>query len=77
MSRCFETVIPQPTKILGQICLQHNVALKILNRMMLSDLNTNDKGVFLLCKQKSHCFGTALSVVQAKWLMNLSKTRLE
>ena len=26
------------------------------------NLNTNDKGVFLLCKQKSHCFGTALSV---------------
>ena len=25
-------------------------------------LNTNDKGVFLLCKQKLHCFGTALSL---------------
>ena len=28
----------------------------------VSFLNTNDKGVFLLCKQKSHCFGTALSL---------------
>ena len=26
------------------------------------NLNTNDKGVFLSCKQKSHCFGTALSL---------------
>ena len=41
-SRCFETVIPQPTKILGQICLQHNVALKILNRMMLSNFQNNE-----------------------------------
>ena len=45
--------------------------------MYYLNLNTNDKGVFLSCKQKLHCFGTALSVVQAKWLMNLSKTRLE